>query len=274
MSLKLLHKLNGNRNGYFRRFLDKYSETPRIAWYPSAGTDFRALLYLHPSYSAHRPLEEEEPAPPDLFLFTDYFPWSSSTFLDNRLVFDDYRTYIVVKEMEMLPDLVFPLDKDIVHFPDGSKATHRVIFMNLKVHSNKLGEFTWPLLYVFSVNEMFCGKCLIPNEAQLSHVIHIRYGGGCGGGGSASGIWIQNVLRKLGCEYFITDNHYYWQNGDLKAAQLFPELGWEDENLLLTPLRKIHSIGWSGHGDVVWNKVSSKIAENTAIKTAKENLVS
>jgi hypothetical protein len=51
MSKELLYKINGNRTGEFKKFLDGINGEPRITWYPSAGEDFRALLYLDPSYS-------------------------------------------------------------------------------------------------------------------------------------------------------------------------------------------------------------------------------
>jgi hypothetical protein len=47
MSRQLLEHLNGNKAGQLNNFLDNFEGEPRIAWYPSAGEDFRALLYLH-----------------------------------------------------------------------------------------------------------------------------------------------------------------------------------------------------------------------------------
>ena len=55
MSKELLYNLNGNRTGEFKKFLDGINGEPRIAWYPSAGEDFRALIYLDPSYSKINP---------------------------------------------------------------------------------------------------------------------------------------------------------------------------------------------------------------------------
>lgn len=75
MSRQLLYSLNGEKNGQFKRFLDSFVGVPRIAWYPSGGEDFRALLHLHPAYSQINRAKGEEPAPPDIFLYTDYFPW-------------------------------------------------------------------------------------------------------------------------------------------------------------------------------------------------------
>ncbi len=62
MSKELLSNLNGNKSGHLKRFIDEFDGDPRIAWYPSAGTDFRALLYLHPSYSQLHPASQNEAA--------------------------------------------------------------------------------------------------------------------------------------------------------------------------------------------------------------------
>jgi len=95
MTRQLLTELNGNNNGAFKKFLDSFDGNPRIAWYPSAGEDFRPLLFLHPGYSKINPSDQEEPASPDLFLFTDYFPWNYSTFLDSIFIYDDHRTTLI-----------------------------------------------------------------------------------------------------------------------------------------------------------------------------------
>ena len=258
MSLKLLQKLNGTETGSFNKFLNKYKNgpPPRIAWYPSSGIDFRALLYLHPNYSIINPATKTEPDCPDIFLFTDYFPWQDSTFLDDKLLFDDKRTKIYIDSIEVLPRLELPLDIKIVHFPKGSTATNRVVFLMINITSNKLGDFSFPVLYVFAENEAFCSEILIPNKAKLSHIIHVRYGGGCGGGGNASGIWLLNLLKRLECEVFITDNHYAWQSGDIASVKLYPNLAEVNDPVELDKIRVINSEVWSSHGDVTWCLVS------------------
>ena len=96
MSRELLLNLNGNNKGEFQKFLDKVKGEPRIAWYPSAGEDFRALLYLDPSYSRINPASVLEPQSPDIFLFTDYYPWKYSRFLDDRTIYSDSRTTVFI----------------------------------------------------------------------------------------------------------------------------------------------------------------------------------
>lgn len=255
MSRHFLEILNGKNSGLLKRYIDGLNSEPRIAWYPSAGVDFRALIYLHPHYtSINKQCEITEPKSPDLFLFTDYFPWDNLRFLDDRLIYSDSRTIIQVDEIEELPRLNLPLHDELVHFPKGSHATNRILFLNIRIWSNQIGDYTFPVIYAFAENETFYCKKLIPHHATISHIIHVRYGGGLGGGGYASGGWILNVLKKLHCEVFLTDGQHFLQSGDEFAMKMCPSIPREN-NLQLKPFRVINSIGWSDHGDVTWNLV-------------------
>ncbi|MEI7982228.1 MAG: hypothetical protein WCI71_11290 [Bacteroidota bacterium] len=255
MSKQLLSKLNGNKNGKFSRYLDNLNDEPRIAWYLSAGTDFRPLLYLHPRFTEISQPSKPDPAPPDIFLFTDYFPWQSSDFLDTPKIHIDDRTEVIVTHIEELPNLHIPLDEGIVDCPQGSSATGKVIFLEVKIKSTILGEYTYPVVYAFAENESFCAKKILPLNGRISHVIHVRYGGGCGGGGKASGIWIDNVLRRLFCEVVITDGHYYQQSGDDEALIKYPELAPYGEPPKFEPIRTVRSEAWSNHGNVNWELI-------------------
>jgi hypothetical protein len=215
MNRQLLLNLNGNKIGQLKKFLDDFNGEPRIAWYPSAGSDFRPLLYLHPKFSELNPPSIQEPQPPDLFLFTDYYPWGNSNFLDNKEIYSSKKTKITIEHIEELPRLnLLPLHKELVQFQEGSLATDRVVFMRIAIESDRLGSFTYPIIYAFAENETFYCKKLIPQNAKISHIIHVRYGSGCGGGGWATGAWLLNVLKNLDTELFITDGRLLWQKGD------------------------------------------------------------
>ncbi|TNF27992.1 MAG: hypothetical protein EP329_18590 [Deltaproteobacteria bacterium] len=257
MSLDLLESLNGSQRGAFHQFLSTRDRPPRISWYPSAGEDFRDILYLSSAYAA----STDSPVPaPDIYLHSDYFPWTGSRFLDRLSMHDDGRTAIDVSVIEELPRLDLPLDERIVDFPKGSIATGRVIYLELRVRSTELGKYPARCLYVFAENEAFCGKMILPNKGMLSHVIHVRYGGGAGGGGKASGIWLKNVLGRLGCEFFLTDDHAQLQSGDAAALEIYPALCPHGPEPSLTPIRVTPSDSWSRHGDVTWYAVGPKSA--------------
>jgi hypothetical protein len=258
MSKQLLLHLNGGRTGQLKQFLDNFTGEPRILWYPSAGEDFRALMYLHPDYSKLNPASESEPQSPDIFLFTDYYPWHYSAFLDKRTIYSDSRTTVYIEYIEELPKLnLLPLHPELVDFPEGSIATDRALFLKIRIESHMLGSIIYPVIYAFAENESFYCKKLMPNNSVISHIVHVRYGGGCMGGGRATGVWLKNVLEKLQCEMFITDGHYYWQDGDEFALSLCPSIP-RVSDVELKPIRVVHSEGWSGHGDVSWNLVKVK----------------
>jgi hypothetical protein len=255
MSKKLLTALNGGKKGLFAKWLNDFKGEPRIAWYPSAGEDLRDLLYLHPGYSARHPATRPEPVAPDIFLHTDYYPWDGSTFLDGRTIHMANRTTVTVKSIEELPRCKLPLDDKIVDFPDGSAATHRVLFLEVEVRSDVLGTFIAPVLYAFVENAAFCATWLLPQESQLSHIVHVRFGLGFGGGKS-SGVWLLDVLKKLHCRMFVSDGHLDRHSGDERIAALYPELAGDGQAIRLEPIRVVEGRNWAGHGDVSWNLVS------------------
>ena len=256
MSMQLLQAINGNQRGAFHRYLTGLRTPPRLAWYPSAGTDFRDLLYLNPDFAAHTPATQAEPAAPELFIHTDHFPNDNSTFLDDRLVLDDGRTSIRVTTIEELPPLNLPLDPGLVDNTTGSRATGRAIYLELDIHSKQLGDIRRSVLYLFVENAAFLAKLALPNAAILSHVVQVRYGGGCGGGSKGTGVWLRDVLAAVGCEVFITDGCDHRQDGDRHVFKAFSELAAARRPSTLTPIRTLPGASWSDHGDVTWNLVA------------------
>lgn len=255
MSKAFLYAINQNRDGRLKKWLDDFKGEPQIAWYPSAGTDFRDLLYLGSAFAKLSPAPPylEEPPPPDFFLHTDYFPWSGSTFMNSPVLYHDAHTTIIAREFEELGRMDLPLDPKILHFPKGSVATGRVVFLEIEARSDALGTFHYPLLYAFVENAAFCAQKAIPLQARFSHIVHVRYGGGCGGGGNSTGIWLLNVLERLGCSLYITDDHGGIQSGDERVYQRWlNEINRNRRPCHLSKVRTIASHRWSGHGDVSW----------------------
>ena len=266
MSKKLLLELNGEAHGEFRRWIEKFDGEPRIAWYPSARQDLRDLLYLHPRYSRNNPAKEPEPRGPDIFLHTDYdtisynlndsWPWTAASLLRyGNIIYNDKRTSVSITSLEELPRCHLPLDPEIVHFPGRNQDSGRVVFLKISVSSKALGNFSYPLVYAFVENAAFCAKKILPNDGRISHLMHVRYGGGLGGG-SSHGIWLLNVLRKVGCECFVTDSNYHMGSGDRRIYDLYPMLAAEEDQAPLTPIRIIPSKSWSDCGDVSWNIIN------------------
>jgi len=251
MSRALLYELNGNMNGRFREYIDSLETEPRIAWYPSAGTDFRALMFLHPDINTRFPASGDEPEYPDIFIYSDYCPHNDLNFLDGPVLYQDERTTITVKYSEELPPVSLPLHREIVVFSERAMMNGRVVFLEIEVASSAMGIFTRPLVYVFGENEAFCGEKVITAGGVFSHIIQVRYGSGFGGG-MCSGAWLIKALSVLGCEVFISDGHHNLQSGDRAAVRLYPELGGNGESPEFEVIRNVNSASWSRHGDVQW----------------------
>lgn len=258
MSLELLKSLNGSKNGLLKSFINKYDngQEPRIAWYPSAGTDFRALLYTSAKYAALNPASNNEPKPPDIFIFTDYWGFEYSSFLDTPLIFEDENTKITVISSELLPDLVLPRPDEIVSYPETNSVSNKVAYLNVQVESDELGIIEIPVIYAFVVNEEFMSKVIIPNNGKLSHIIKIRYGGGLGGGGKVRGNWILHLLNKVGCELLICDNSHINGSKDEIVFANYPNIASNHSEPNITEIRKIDSEKWSRYGDVSWYVVA------------------
>ena len=159
MSRKLLEALNGGSRGAFRSWLDNFQGEPRIAWYPSAGEDFRDTLYLHPNFAKLVPSTQTEPSSPDIFLHTDYFPWKYSNFLDTRRIYVDDRTSVYLKSMEELPNCNLPLDSGIVGFS----------FWKLRSTLKRLGSSTLQSFMLLSRMLLFANGS--PWQTQLNSAI-------------------------------------------------------------------------------------------------------
>lgn len=252
MSMELLRELNGNRRGAFSKLLRTFDHEPRIAWYPSAGVDLHGLLYLSSAYAIIHPAQAQEPPPPDIYLHTDYLPWTAGTFLDTKIAFKDNRTTITVDEIDELPRLDLLLDGGIVCFPGRNVATGRLLFVWLNIESTTLGKHRSPLIYALVENAAFCAEKVFACGGKFSHIVHVRFGGGCGGEGKSSGVWITPLLRRLGCEVFVTDGHGDVREGDRRAIELFPELSQGTAESQLQPIRRIDGRSWSDHGDITW----------------------
>jgi hypothetical protein len=168
-----------------------------------------------------------------------------------------------VLEKEWLPNLQPTKNIDLIQtigdFEPNPILRNKVIYAKVMVQSTTLGTFYAHLLYAITYNEHFFESLLKPLKVKLSHIIHVRYGGGLGGGGKASGGWLKYVLRFLKVDYFLTDNHLNLQFGDhlfLKKVLKNKFLAGAYQ-IKLTPIKIIESSQWSNHGDVHWNLVSN-----------------
>jgi len=254
MSKQLLISLNGNKTGDFKQWIEAFSGEPRIAWYPSAGQDYRDFFFISPAYCLYNPDSCIDPLKPDIFLHTDYHSSPALGLVGGDFLYEDNSTTIQIISIEELPPCELTLDRKIVHFSVDDNIKERAFFLLVEIKSNLFGTWKVPLVYVSVQNAAFCAERVLPHRGIFSHIIHVRCRGGFAGG-SSTGVWLLNILTKVMCEVFITDPHLDVQSGDECVYLIYPVLAENGALPTLQKIRLIPSVQWSQHGDVSWNLV-------------------
>lgn len=284
MSIQFLKNLNGDNDGYFKKWLSNYdNHSPNIAWYPSSGLDFRDILYFNKEY-ADKNSKIPDWVIPDLFIHTDFYkPDFDSLFTRNMIrnftkplsrmeslfreyadlsgwhLFNDGRTSVRVVQFEVLKPIeindydlkhqnkLVTLDIDESHFKN-------VYYMKLDIGSDKFGHFESHLIYINILNETFA-NLLVNNNAEVSHITHVRYGSAFGGA-RALGSYLVNILPALKSKFFISDP-YTDNYSDNLPGMVYKNLKY-NHSTAISPIHVVKSKSWSNHGDVSFYKVSSQ----------------
>ena len=250
--LKHLVQGNSNRVDGLAELLEK---DPRCCWYPSAGVDLRDLFYLSDGFvnyigSEHFP---DHPGEPQLFIHTDYLVDLDRWLIPRQSLYSDGRASICVISSAYLGSVKTTIDNEIAIF-GATPIQNHVYGCRLRRYSHTLGHLSdaW-LLYIACENAAFCDEILLAQHAKIETVIHIRYGGGCGGGGRGRGGWIVDVLPKRGARLFVNEGRFReWSDGDDVALNRYPRLR-ADRQTLLHCGYQMPASRWSGYGrNVMW----------------------
>jgi len=215
------------------------------AWYPSAGGDFRPLIYLSPSYMGT--LGSSAPTPVEHFLFTDYWPWCTSPkFLTPGVIFSDRRTCIEVTRVEELRPMRLPVHPDLVHFPNHHHLTNRVFNLDVRILSDDHTR-TVLVTYAFVENTAMASD-LICKGATVAHIVSICYGSGFGGS-AIRGNWLLHAATSLKATTYISDRSIapllptYCTDESTRALELYPSI----PNQVSIDLEEIHTCRWGNH---------------------------
>jgi hypothetical protein len=167
---------------------------PYIAWYPSAGNDFRDLIEVNRTN-----------IDPDIFFHTDYS--SNWVKLQCGLVFNDERTKVFIDritELKFKKKINYIVNQDYVDFPEDANPTPKIYLLDLTVES-AFGVIRKPVIYFFMENINFLDEVLLKNKISLSHFIKVREG--CGMGGNRKSISIAYAfLGELKVKHILVDN--------------------------------------------------------------------
>ncbi len=206
-----------------------------VLWYPSAGNDFRDLIFCSGEYPGIN-------STPELFVHTDCMPDFD---LDTPGVVhkDPYTTVALYKEREF--DRLTVPQMEFAHWK--SQEAGRMILYRVEMISDRFGKIERPLIYVVCENEWFAAEFLIPNRIAVETVCRVRYGSGFGGA-ATSGAWLLNVLKILRTRCFISDPLLEMQDGDYTVLKKYLQLAGVPAELA-TQL-EIDGKLWSNHGDV------------------------
>lgn len=180
-------------------------QTNSIAWYPSAGLDFRDLLELS------NPIYNEIP---DLFIHTDYKPdWSIHDYAFESFntgkvhndFNDNYNAVIEnVFELELIKSINYSINENYVDFPNDAPNTPKVFLLNVNVSHAGI-TISKPVLYFIFENINFLEEILLKNRIKISHFVKVREGCGLGGNRKSISI-VYAFITKLGIKYLFVDN--------------------------------------------------------------------
>lgn len=240
-----------------------------ICWYPSAGSDLRALLFLSDwYYTKHQvPLVEGQHLP-DLFVLTDIFglndmfrPWETTEntgahfHLNNCslgacILYASYMgryTKITVTGLEELRNHGFTFNPEMT-FLKRSHTYNSAFLLEVEVESKKYGivnKYTTNVLYIAVQNEFFIKEFLVPNKTIVEYQVLVRYGRDPKI--SRSEELPPKIIRSYkerGTKYLISNEEY--------VLDAFPDG-------FVEPIYSINGRQWSGYGAVNWYRLTDKI---------------
>lgn len=262
-----------------------------ICWYPSAGSDFRTLLYLSkPFYEKHEELAGEDAALPDLFVMTDYqkhgfIDYSSSgncikyndirhnfdlkqtgALKSNYVLYDDTYTSFTIKNIRKYELNDVEASKDLTDdFYHAPSCYGQAYCMTIKVDSRKplakkLGIWEIDVIYLYVENTTFAKRVLLQNRINIDYIVMVRYPGY---GNGASGIWLFYLADLLNVKYYVTNPYsdkYIMEEGSGSGAdkEALEYLQGDSDISFKPPQRTpFYKIEWYRGEMVVWYRVET-----------------
>jgi hypothetical protein len=246
MSKHFLRTLAGRNPNGLNHWLDAHRGSPRIAWYPSAGDDYRDTLFFSERYRRLNPALLPEPAEPEIYIHTDYLAGAADYFTPfdgHVLITDAHRTTITVLHREVLPPLRLAFHPDLVDC-HPSPELGKVSFMILGIQSHMLGHWEVPLIYA-AVENTAMADLMLRRKTRVSHMVQMRFGHSLGGGRIHPG-FLTRLVKPLKTEAFITDRHF--GGGDFPVPHFASLNAHEPVDLNTWAVaRPRHSFPWSGY---------------------------
>ena len=268
---------------YRNMLLKELKKRESICWYPSAGSDFRPLLYLsRPFYEKHKELSADKAVFPDLFIMTDYqeseytgysdvyhYDYmrkyhpnnfdkiSKGTLRRGDILYRDHCTILTVKDTMRINLDGLEAKKELVtaEIPDwyGQGYFITVEVNSFNSPSQKLGVWDADIVYLYAENTAFAKHILIKNQINIDFIVSVRYGGNFGGSTNFGG-WLFYIADTLGVKYYISPPAHYipdYQNADV--MNYFKEAA--DISFVKPKLTPLYERNWYENEIVDWYRV-------------------
>lgn len=273
---------NRNQNYNFKSdqkdlLLKELKRHKSICWYPSAGSDFRPLLYLSDSfYGKHEELSAENAVLPDLFVMTDYQAlgyqdYSNDTDCDCQgidkmqngslgrgdILFKDSNTSLTVKNISQFSVSDIEPQEELIYSENIASCYGQGYYMTLQVDSQKsptkkLGTWEVDVIYLYAENTAFAKTILLQNQINIDYIVRVRYGGGFGWSKETYGLWLYYLADPLNVKYYISsiNNNLRLGTGDDIAISYLE--GESDVRLEMPQLTPLYQRNWYNEEIVEW----------------------
>lgn len=211
MERQILQKCFNSSSDLWQSFLKEDTKL-NVLYYPSAGEDLRPFLFSKTNCLKYIGVDTEaiNYFEPNLFIFSDYFPYPNSSFFDTQNLHCDNYTQITVEnfcEIRPTPEFIYHFNKVYVDF-EPSKATGKAIFFKAKIWTHIMSEpFYKYAIYFFYENVNLIDQLFLKHKLPISHIVWKRDGSGLGGGRVYHN-FLYPVSELLNTKFYFIWRHY------------------------------------------------------------------
>ena len=207
---KTLKNLFSSSSRLWSSFIEKEKELNTL-YYPSAGEDLRPFVFSKEENLDFLGLDNiQSYKEPDLFIFSDYFPFENSQFFDSKkLRCDNYTSIIIDDYCELTPTNQYDYKFNKKHVSsEPSLATGKAIFFKAKITSHRVkDEYFKYGIYFFYENTNLIEQLFLKNNFPISHIVWKRDGSGLGGG-YVKLDFLYHLAARCKTEFFFIWDHY------------------------------------------------------------------
>jgi len=267
-------------------FLERFGKSEgRICYYPSAGSDFRPVIYQQFSGMAvlglvdknggiPRPgaelFEHSNYAAPDLWILSDFRGDHLTEWLETKLVHSDKKVKIrLLTHTEIHPQRI-----DFQQRPSPAYTslpptvmTGRVFYIRLSITNETIGTVEVDVIYFCIENVNLIRSFLLRQHIPLSHLVWVREGAGFGGGRLRHNFLIP-LLTLFETRWLFLEDRYHQNLGEAR----WPKELLFHKRMLAGQVPDLHAIGsfQSGADRIVFCQVDSARAKEAMEKEQKQ----